>query len=297
MNSGGLTRSKRDLPPMHYTLKIESFSLLLKTEVVKYESDVFEAEGYTWRLCLYPNGNTKGKGKGFVSLYLQIENTSKLGHRWKENHCFVESDASVKSYHKEKTEWGFDKLLSLETFNDASNGYLFNDCCVFGAEIFVIKPTGKGELLSMVKKPANGSLTWKIEDFSKLDKSSYLSKAFTSGGRSWRIKVYPKGYDDGKGNSLSVYLELVDGGKLPRKKTVWAEYKLRVLDQRHGKHVEEKSNHIESRWFTSSSYSRGFPKFMPLGDLREVSKGYVKSDTLIVEAEILTVSVSKLFSY
>ncbi|KAJ6971999.1 MATH domain and coiled-coil domain-containing protein [Populus alba x Populus x berolinensis] len=308
MNSGGLTRSKRDLPPMHYTLKIESFSLLLKTEVVKYESDVFEAEGYTWRLCLYPNGNTKGKGKGFVSLYLQIENTSKLGHRWKvttEFKLFVfdqindkyltvrESDASVKSFHEEKTEWGFDKLLSLETFNDASNGYLFNDCCVFGAEIFVIKPTGKGELLSMVKKPANGSLTWKIEDFCKLDRSSYLSKAFTSGGRSWRIKVYPKGYDDGKGNSLSVYLELVDGGKLPRKKTVWAEYKLRVLDQRHGKHVEEK----KSRWFTSSSYSRGFPKFMPLGDLREVSKGYVKSDTLIVEAEILTVSVSKLFSY
>ncbi|KAJ6971993.1 hypothetical protein NC653_032528 [Populus alba x Populus x berolinensis] len=309
MNSGGLTRSKRDLPPMHYTLKIESFSLLLKTKVEKYESDVFKAGGYTWRLCLYPNGNTKGIGKGFVSLYLQIENTSKLGHRWEvttEFKLFVrdhindkyltvrESDASVKRFNEVKTEWGFDQLLSLETFNDASNGYLFNDCCVFGAEIFVIKPTGKGELLSMVKKPANGSLTWKIEDFSKLDKSSYLSKAFTAGGRSWRIKVYPKGYDDGKGNSLSVYLELVDGGKLPPKKTVWAEYKLRVLNQQpHGKHVEEKT----SRWLTSSSYTRGFPKFMPLGDLRDVSKGYVKSDTLIVEAEILTLSVSKLFSH
>ena len=101
-----------------------------------------------------------------------------------ENHCFVESDASVKSFHEKKTERGFDQLLSLQTFNDASNGYLFNDCCVFGAEIFVIKPTGKGELLSMVKKPANGSLTWKIRAFSKLDRMSY-SKAFTAGGRSW----------------------------------------------------------------------------------------------------------------
>ena len=36
---------------------------------------------------------------------------------------------------------------------------------------------------------------------------------------------------------------------------------------------------------------------MPLGDLREVSKGYVRNDTLIVEAEILTLSVSKLFSW
>ncbi|KAJ6872503.1 hypothetical protein NC651_031582 [Populus alba x Populus x berolinensis] len=308
MNSGGLTRSKRDLPPMHYTLKIESFSLLRKTKVEKYESDVFKAGGYTWRLCLYPNGNTKGIGKGFVSLYLQIENTSKLGHRWEvttEFKLFVrdhindkyltvrESDASVKRFNELKTEWGFDQLLSLETFNDASNGYLFNDGCVFGAEIFVIKPTGKGELLSMVKKPANGSLTWKIEDFSKLDKSSYLSKAFTARGRSWRIQVYPKGYGDGKGNSLSVYLELVDGGKLPPKKTVWAEYKLRVLDQRHDKHVEK----TKSRWFTSSEHTRGFPKFMSLGDLSEVAKGYVRNDTLIVEAEILTLSVSKLFSY
>ncbi|KAJ6872516.1 hypothetical protein NC651_031590 [Populus alba x Populus x berolinensis] len=107
--------------------------------------------------------------------------------------------------------------------------------------IFVIQPTGKWELLSMVKKPANGSLTWKIEDFSKLDKSSYLSKAFTAGGRSWRIQVYPKGNAEAKGDSLSVFLELVDGDKLPLKKTVWAEYKLRVLDQRRDKHVEKNS--------------------------------------------------------
>eukprot|EP00258_Populus_trichocarpa_P024711 XP_024440730.1 uncharacterized protein LOC18105139 isoform X2 [Populus trichocarpa] len=233
MSSGGLKRSERDLPPMHYSLKIESFSLLLKTKVEKYESDVFEAGGHKWRLCLYPNGNTKGIGKGFVSLYLQIENTSNLRHRWEvttEFKLFVrdhindkyltvrESDASVKRFHEKKTERGFDQLLSLQTFNDASNGYLFNDCCVFGAEIFVIKPTGKGELLSMVKKPANGSLTWKIRAFSKLDRMSY-SKAFTAGGRSWRIDVSPEGYGDGKGNSLSVFLELVGGGKLPPKQT------------------------------------------------------------------------------
>jgi hypothetical protein len=33
---------------MHYSLKIESFSLLLKTKVEKYESDVFEAGGQKW---------------------------------------------------------------------------------------------------------------------------------------------------------------------------------------------------------------------------------------------------------
>jgi len=64
---------------------------------------------------------------------------------------------------------------------------------------------------------------------------------FGSSHRFRRIKVYPKGNGDGKGNSLSVFLELVDGGKLPPKKTVWAEYKLRVLDQRHDNHVEKTS--------------------------------------------------------
>jgi hypothetical protein len=44
----GVKRSERDLPPMHYSLKIESFSLLLKTKVEKYESDVFEAGGHKW---------------------------------------------------------------------------------------------------------------------------------------------------------------------------------------------------------------------------------------------------------
>jgi len=77
------------------------------------------------------------------------------------------------------TEEGFDQLLSLETSNDASNGYLVNDCHAFGAEIFVLKPTGKWELLSMVKKPANGSLAWKIEDFSELHHLNSLSSSLS----------------------------------------------------------------------------------------------------------------------
>jgi len=59
-----------------------------------------------------------------------------------------------------------------------------------------------------------------------------------------RIDVSPEGYGEGKGNSLSVFLELVGGCKLPPKKTVWAEYKLRVLNQSHDNHVEKTSNHI-----------------------------------------------------
>jgi len=56
---------------------------------------------------------------------------------------FIDSDGPVKCFYEMNTEEGFDQLLSLETSNDASIGYLVNDCRAFGAEIFVLKPTGK----------------------------------------------------------------------------------------------------------------------------------------------------------
>ncbi|KAK7844156.1 hypothetical protein CFP56_011129 [Quercus suber] len=49
-----ISRSKRHLPPTHYMLKIESYSILSET-VEKYESGVFEAGGHKWwTLMLYP---------------------------------------------------------------------------------------------------------------------------------------------------------------------------------------------------------------------------------------------------
>ncbi|KAJ6328345.1 hypothetical protein OIU77_010104 [Salix suchowensis] len=242
--SHGITVTRRDLPPAHFSLKIESFSLL-RNAGEKYESDVFEAGGYKWRLCLNPSG------KSFVSLYLKLEKTRNLRGTWKVNAEFKlfvfdrikkkyltvqDKNDPVTLFHEKKTEWGFD-LLPLETFRDSSKGYLVKDSCVFGAEVFVIKPSGKHEVLSMIKKPANGFSTLKIPCFSKVDKNSISCKDFTAGGRSWQIKVYPGGYDIGKGNSLSVFLEL-DRDKLPPGKAIWAEYKLRVLDQHRDKHVE-----------------------------------------------------------
>ncbi|KAF3963571.1 hypothetical protein CMV_012060 [Castanea mollissima] len=60
-----ITRSKRHLPPTHYMLKIESFSMLSET-AEKYESGVFEAGGHKWRLSLYPKGNKKMNGTGHI---------------------------------------------------------------------------------------------------------------------------------------------------------------------------------------------------------------------------------------
>lgn len=51
-----------------------------------------------------------------------------------------------------KKEWGFQELISMEAFGNPCNGYLVDDCCVFGAEICVIDRTCKLESVSMVKE-------------------------------------------------------------------------------------------------------------------------------------------------
>lgn len=86
-----------------------------------------------------------------------------------------------------KKEWGFSRFISLETFNEYSNGYLVEDCCVFGAEICVINQACKLETLYMVKEPENGIFTWKLENFSSLDKIYYDSEDFTVEKKKWYV--------------------------------------------------------------------------------------------------------------
>ncbi|XVF79804.1 hypothetical protein PTKIN_Ptkin15bG0018900 [Pterospermum kingtungense] len=75
-NGPGIIRVTRDLPPAHFLFKINSFSLLAEEKSIeKYETDIFEAGGYKWRLLLYPNGNKKRNQDGCISLYLQIVET------------------------------------------------------------------------------------------------------------------------------------------------------------------------------------------------------------------------------
>ncbi|KAE8056851.1 hypothetical protein FH972_013587 [Carpinus fangiana] len=150
-----MIRSTRDLPAPHYTFQIKNFSLLLRMKKKKCHSGQFEVDGYQWRLVLYPNGRKNSNGKGHISLYLEIADTKDFPHGWEVNvniiRFFVfdqirdkyliiqDANGRVKHFHNLKTEWGFAQLLSHDSLNDSSNGYLFDDTCVFGVEVFVIK--------------------------------------------------------------------------------------------------------------------------------------------------------------
>ncbi|KAJ8747032.1 hypothetical protein K2173_013451 [Erythroxylum novogranatense] len=299
-------KTKRDFPPKHYAISIKQFSSLAEKQE-KYESLTFEAGGYKWRLWLYPKGKTSPPeiGKDHISLYLAIQDTDSLPKAWEvnvefklfvldqiENKYLAVQDMTVKRFHEMKTVWGFDQFLPIGAFNDAGNGYLVDDSCVFGAEVFVIKPSGIIESIHTVKEPSNGSLTWKIPNFSKLDSTTLDSEEFTSENKKWRIRLCPNGYGPGKGNSLSVYLQLTEAEELGPTEKVWVNFELRVLNKNKDLHVIK----TLSNWCTFTEVRAfGRHRLMPLEDLRE-AKGFVVNDTLTIEAELLFIIRAKVVS-
>jgi hypothetical protein len=97
----------------------------------------------------------------------------------------LDANVRVRRFHKFKTEWGFAQLLSHKTLNDSSNGYLVDDTCIFGVEVFVSKGPCKGECLSIINEPQHDYFTWKIDDFTALKDKSYASEQFTVEGQRW----------------------------------------------------------------------------------------------------------------
>ena len=85
---------------------------------------------------------------------------------------------------------GFYKLISIKDFTDASNGYIVDDTCVYGAEVFVCKERrrGKGECLRKIgTASAYRHVIWKIDNFSNLGSALCSSDTFDAGGYKARL--------------------------------------------------------------------------------------------------------------
>ncbi|XP_055960091.1 uncharacterized protein LOC130014957 [Mercurialis annua] len=218
----------RSLPPAHYSFKIENFSLLSDAKAEFFHSADFEAGSYNWlvsasfifQASLFSPNPTKAVNvtfKLFVYDYIC------------DKYCNVQ-DEKVRRFCGIRREWGFDKLVSLTDFKDKSNGYLMEDCCIFGAEIFVIENGSKEECFSMLKTPANNTYTWTIENFSELNLLEFTnSKVFAIGGSIWSLDLYPKGDSRAKGKSLAMFLKLEDHARFEHGRKLYAEFPLRVL--------------------------------------------------------------------
>ena len=92
---------------------------------------------------------------------------------------------ATKRFNDTNNEWVFAKFLPLNTFNDATQGYLVNNCCIFGAEVFVHERSVKRQCLYFIEEPYNGTFTWKIARFSTLNEEYYYYQEFAVEDSKW----------------------------------------------------------------------------------------------------------------
>uniref|UniRef100_A0A6N2KF27 MATH domain-containing protein n=1 Tax=Salix viminalis TaxID=40686 RepID=A0A6N2KF27_SALVM len=124
-------REERHVAPAHYSMKINSFSVLSEMVDNSYESREFEASGYNWspkalKLVLYPNGDKSRNGDGYISLYLVMAATTGFPPGWEINAIFkffvfdqlqdkyLMLDGGLRRFSAIKNKWGFPQMLSQE---------------------------------------------------------------------------------------------------------------------------------------------------------------------------------------
>ncbi|CAN6577223.1 unnamed protein product [Malus baccata var. baccata] len=130
--------------------------------------------------------------------------------------------------------------------------------------------------------------TWTIENFTRLDNKNHYSDIFVVGGFKWRIIMFPKG---NQVDALSMYLDAADSGTLPYGWRRFAHFSLAVVNQIDTKYSVEKDTQHQ---FNARESDWGFTSFMTLRDLYDPSKGYLVSDTVVVEAKL---TVRKVLNY
>ncbi|GJV22424.1 TNF receptor-associated factor homolog 1b-like protein [Tanacetum coccineum] len=294
-DQNGALRS--EAPPAHYILNVQQFSLLTKHSIERYESGEFEAGGYKWKLVIHPNGNKSKNASEFISVYLAMADSTSLPPGWElyatfriflldqNNDSYLKLEDPIskgRRFHRLRTEWGFDQFVSLKAFNDSSNGYLLEDNCVFGAEVFVCKERSKGktECLSMVKDAVPCKYTWKISNYTKVNADYEHSNVFHVGDYKWKIQLYPNG--KGTGGYISLKLALSDPENLPSGTKILAEFTLRILDQLKARHDTGKFSY----WFSASKPESGWTRFVSHGTFFQTNRGLLLKDVCCIEAEV-----------
>ncbi|KAG5568583.1 hypothetical protein H5410_064400 [Solanum commersonii] len=273
--------------PRRYLWKIESFSLLSENGTSKYESNEFESGGFNWKMIIYPDGDRDGAGH--ISVYLAIIGKSSLHAVWEVNVSFsffifdqIHDNYNVmkgmeRHFRNIKTEWGFLKCISHKTFKDPSNGYLVNDKCVVGVDVYVIKNQGIGECMSLLKGTKVYKHDWKITKFTKLKKKVYYSEEFIVDGDNRQ-----------NGKNISVFLESVDAKGFNRQKRVQAKFSISLKNQIGGEHHKKSGS---SNWYSAATKGWGWSSFMPCCEFNDPKKGFLIEDCCILEADVSVVGV------
>ncbi|KAG0503086.1 hypothetical protein HPP92_003158 [Vanilla planifolia] len=290
----------KDSSAYDFLWTIKSFSKLSASSESKLLTGRFDAKGFLWKMVFYPNGNIVN---GQISLYLMLskaashptETVFKISY---ELFLFDQNTGTTLSHKGEnfaqvEDELGLRSFLDLKTFKDSEKGYLVNDSCVLGVKILHVVPIQTPtECLHPVEK-VNHEYTWKIENFSKLDKKAVHEKKFTAGDYLWCIAFYPEGDSKSdakvKGNNVSLYLAYFGPITDTSARKVSAEFTLCIIDQIGGNHKKKTYTEV----FKSCHPGWGRKDFILLEDFHDPERGFIVNDTCIIEAKVAVIALVK----
>ncbi|KAA8527728.1 hypothetical protein F0562_035403 [Nyssa sinensis] len=122
-----------------------------------------------------------------------------------------------------------------------------------------------------------GKYTWKIDNFSKINKRELRSNAFEVGGYKWYILIYPQGCD--VCNHLSLFLCVANHDKLLPGWSHFAQFTIAVVNK-----DPKKSKYSDTlHRFWKKEHDWGWKKFM---ELPKVLEGFIDDNTLIIKAQV-----------
>ncbi|CAA0383275.1 unnamed protein product [Arabidopsis thaliana] len=234
-------RSWRERTPNSYSLKLQNISQVEKSTLFsdgKYQSRLFSSGGYNWyvlRMIIYPKGNRKDDGSGFISMYVEIDSTSLLTtpttevfadlrffvFNKKENKYYTIQHVESKLFNAFRTIWGLAQVLPVDTFTDPKNGYIFEgDQCEFGVDVIVAAPPTNWEIHTLHEALSQPKFFWTVKNFSELNNNVYTSGNFSMRERkcsntAWGYRKFvslaeiPKAYLDKDTLKVQIDVEVV----------------------------------------------------------------------------------------
>ncbi|XVF43380.1 hypothetical protein PTKIN_Ptkin02bG0035800 [Pterospermum kingtungense] len=292
----------RELTPAHYILKIQSFSslkrILEKSRRDHYKSKEFEASGNRWKLLLYPKGDKKRNGSGHISLYLKLMNHVQdinalliffIFDHIKNKYLSIQ-DIGARRFTLEETESGHSRLVPLDCFAKASNGFKVNDGCVFGVEVFVLPSIGEVVLFHTLSEQVSDKVyIWNVEKLSELKETGHFSEPFYVGDLQWKLHLYSRGVPKVKGKCMSIYLCLQQPD-LPSGWKIHVEFKISINDENRSGKIAKRGN----AWFSDLNTAWGFPCFIKLDDLRESRRSPVFRDAMQIGVQFISMSLPRV---
>lgn len=285
--------------------RIDGFSSLLAKGEGWTNSRVFEIKGLNWYLQLNPRDRKSGAEREFVSLILELSQTSLKPDIVIEaslkfliyDQTYGEHSQYELSHHFQtvSTRSGASCMIPLETLKSPSSGFLVSDSCAFGVEFIKVntaKANHSSETLFVKKATAFSArkiYTWDIEDFFALNSHLCYSPEFEIDGYKWYLSMYPSGSDN-SGKFLSLYMHMGKSDTPHQRSGVLVELSLSIKDHETGNH-----RRLTGRCQFSDKEKGdgwGWVQFMSLERFRDSSSGYLVKGKCCIEADLAIIGSS-----